>query len=264
MNPEYKEALVDLLYQLADDDLLVSYRGSEWLGLVPHIEEDVAYSSITQNIMGHAAMYYQLLEEIGVGKVDDLAQLRPAKERKNAIILELANGTGHWLYNEPRYDWAFTVVRNFFYETIKKIKIDSLKNSTYTPLAQMAIKIDTEALYHLMHWRTWFQQLITAGGEAETRMKAAVEKVWKEIGGVLSLGPNKEKIASQNLIESEKILKERFLVEIKGQLAKLGLELPGEPGMESGDGRAGVHTTDLENAILTLSEVYSINPAVPW
>ncbi len=264
MKPQYKEEVIELLYQLADDDLLVSYRGSEWLGLVPHIEEDVAYSSITQNTMGHANIYYSLLEELGEGKVDDLAHLRPAGERKNAIILEEKNGPGHWLYGEPRYDWAFTVVRNYFYEAIKKRKIDSLKQSSYEPLRQVAVKIDTEIPYHLMHWRTWFEQLVRAGGEAEERMKAAVARVWEDIGGVLSLGPNEEKIVEAGLIESEAVLKERFLEDINKKFTELGLKMPGEPGMKKGDGRAGVHTEDLEEALAQLSEVYALNPAVPW
>ncbi|MBA4537520.1 phenylacetate-CoA oxygenase subunit PaaC [Bacillus aquiflavi] len=264
MNIEYKEILVDLLYQLADDDLLVSYRGSEWLGLVPHIEEDVAYSSIAQNVMGHASMFYQLLEELGEGKVDDLAHLRSAAERKNAILLEEVNGTGHWLYDEPCYDWGFTVVRNYFYELIKKEKINSLKKSSYMPLAQVAVKVDGEALYHLMHWRTWFQQLVSAEGEARDRMKKAITKVWKDIGGVLSLGPKRDDIVAAGLIESESVLKERFISELKEEFKKLNLDFPGEPKMERGDGRAGIHTDDLHQAIALLSEVYNINPAVPW
>ena len=92
LSPEYKEAAMNLLFQLADDDFLVSYRGSEWLGLAPHIEEDVASSSISQDTMGHAAMYYTLLEELGAGKADDLAHLRPAQERKNSVLAERVNG----------------------------------------------------------------------------------------------------------------------------------------------------------------------------
>ena len=72
MSAEYKEAITSLLFQLADDDFLYAFRGSEWLGLAPHIEEDVASSSISQDSMGHAAMYYKLLEDLGVGKADDL------------------------------------------------------------------------------------------------------------------------------------------------------------------------------------------------
>ncbi|WP_420812925.1 Phenylacetic acid catabolic protein, partial [Peribacillus acanthi] len=60
-----KLPLIELLYQLADDDFILAYRGSEWLGLAPHIEEDVAYSSINQDTMGHAVMFYRLLEELG-------------------------------------------------------------------------------------------------------------------------------------------------------------------------------------------------------
>lgn len=263
-NAEYKKSLIDLLYQLADDDFLISFRGSEWLGLVPHIEEDVAYSSITQNTMGHAAIYYQLLEEIGEGKVDDLAHGRAAEVRKNAILLEEVNGPGHWLYQEPKYDWAFTVVRNYFYEVMKKHKIDSLKNSSYEPLAQVAIKVQSETIYHLMHWRTWFCQLISAQGEAKDRMKAAIDKAWKDVGGLLSLGPNKEAMVKGGLIESEDVLKERFVAVIKDTFGHLNLEYPGNPGMERGDGRAGTHTNDLKAAIDTLAEVYNLNAAVPW
>ncbi|EKN63523.1 phenylacetate-CoA oxygenase subunit PaaC [Schinkia azotoformans] len=263
-NVEYKKVLVDLLYQLADDDFLHSFRGSEWLGLVPHIEEDVAYSSIAQNTMGHAAIYYELLEEIGEGKSDDLAHGRSDAVRKNAILLEEVNGPGGWLYEEPKYDWAFTVVRNYFYEVMKKHKIESLKTSSYEPLAQVAIKVQSETIYHLMHWRTWFYQLVSAEGEARDRMKAAIEKAWRDVGGLLSLGPNREAMVNTGLIDGEEVLKERFVAVVKDAFEHLNLEYPGEPGMERGDGRTGVHTADLKEAINTLAEVYNLNPAVSW
>jgi len=266
LNENTKKLLIELLYQLADDDLLISYRGSEWLGLVPHIEEDVAYSSIVQNTMGHAKIYYELLEELGEGKADDLAHARPAEERKNAILLEEVNGEGHWLYQDPKYDWGFTVVRNYFYEIAKKIKIDSLKNSAYEPLAQVAVKIDSEAMYHKMHWRTWFYELVKAGDKANAkqRMVDAVQKAWKDVGGLLSLGPNGKAISDAGLIASEDVLREKFIAEVKEVFNELGLEYPGEPGMERGDGRAGTHTPDLKEALDQLAEVYNIDPAVPW
>ena len=97
MSAEYKEAITSLLFQLADDDFLYAFRGSEWLGLAPHIEEDVASSSISQDSMGHAAMYYKLLEDLGVGKADDLAHLRPAQDRRNSILTERVNGEGYYM-----------------------------------------------------------------------------------------------------------------------------------------------------------------------
>ncbi|HHP3706416.1 TPA: Phenylacetic acid catabolic protein, partial [Shigella sonnei] len=91
-NQEYVQALADLLFQLADDDFILAYRGSEWLGLAPHIEEDVAFSSMSQDMMGHAVMFYEMLEALGLGKADDIAQLREAKDFRNAILVERKNG----------------------------------------------------------------------------------------------------------------------------------------------------------------------------
>ena len=262
-HPEYKEALVELLFQLADDDFILSYRGSEWLGLAPHIEEDIAFSSINQDTMGHAAMYYQLLEDIGIGKADDLAHQRPSSERRNAVLLEEVNGPGHYLH-EPRYDWAFAVVRHYFYTQAKKVRIDSLKHSSYEPLAQVAVKINMELYYHLMHWRTWFIQLTNAQGEARERMKNAVAKVFEDFGGVLTLGAKGDRMVEFGLIESEETLKQRWAQAMKPIFEEVNLDLPSEFGMKRGNGRNGEHTADLDEAIMTLSEVYRLDPLTAW
>lgn len=262
-NNEYKRVLSELLYQLADDDFILSYRGSEWLGLAPHIEEDVAYSSITQNMMGHAFMYYQLLTELGEGDVDQLAHLRPPEKRRNAILLEEVNGPGTYLH-EPKYDWAFAVVRHYFYDLYKDMKLESLKNSSYEPLATLAIKIRMEQYYHLLHWRTWFYQLISAGGEAKTKMMAEIFRVWEDFAGVLSLGPMKSKMVEFALIDSEEQLKAMFLQKIEQIFRELELPKLPEPGMKKGDGRSGFHSDDLTSALATLSEVYRTDPKAIW
>ncbi|MFD1019200.1 1,2-phenylacetyl-CoA epoxidase subunit PaaC [Thalassobacillus hwangdonensis] len=261
-NKAYKEAVTELLYQLADDDFIHAFRGSEWLGLAPHIEEDVASSSISQDTMGHATMYYQLLEDLGEGDSDELAHGRKPEQRKNAIILEEVNGPGNYL-KEPDFDWAFAVVRQYFYAQSKKIRIDSLKNSSYQPLADVAVKVNMELYYHLMHWRTWFSQLVNGKGEAPERMKKAIEKVCKDFDGVLTLGPNAEVMASHGLIEEEKVLKQRWENEMENVFASLGISLP-ELGMERGNGRKGEHTKDLDGALATLGEVYLSDPAATW
>ncbi|MGD6818257.1 1,2-phenylacetyl-CoA epoxidase subunit PaaC [Metabacillus sp. 113a] len=262
-NEAYFKALSDLLFQLADDDFIVSYRGSEWLGLAPHIEEDIAFSSISQDTMGHAAIYYQLLEQLGAGEADELAHGRPAENRKNAIILEEVNGPGTYL-EEPRYDWAFAVVRNYFYDLYKKIKLESLKNSSYEPLAHAAVKINMEQYYHLLHWETWFRQLTLSGGDARSRMEAAIEKVWLDFEGVLTLGANGAAMSSYGLIEGEDLLKQRFYSKVKLIFEQVQLPEPKPCSMKSGNGRHGEHTEDLEKALDVLSEVYRSDPKAVW
>ncbi|WAA09990.1 1,2-phenylacetyl-CoA epoxidase subunit PaaC [Fervidibacillus albus] len=262
-NNNYSDVLVELLYQLADDDFILAFRGSEWLGLAPHIEEDVAFSSITQNMMGHAYMYYQLLEQLGEGSVDELAHGRMGPQRKNAVLLEKANGTGTYL-KSPKFDWAYTVVRHYFYDLNKKIKLDSLSNSSYEPLRQAAVNIRKEQFYHLVHWETWFKQLIEAGGEAKTRMIAAVENVWTDFYDVLSLGPQGEEMANFQLIDKEKAMKGKFIAMLEELFQKL--QLPSLPNLVETrlNGRKGEHTDELEKALATLTEVYKQAPASTW
>ncbi|RSD21121.1 1,2-phenylacetyl-CoA epoxidase subunit PaaC [Mesobacillus subterraneus] len=262
-NGAYRDAATELLFQLADDDFILAYRGSEWLGLAPHIEEDVAFSSISQDTMGHAAMFYQLLHGLGAGDPDHLAHARPAAERKNAVLLELVNGPGTYL-TEPHYDWAFAVVRNYFYAQAKKVRIEALKNSSYQPLAEAAVKVNMELYYHLLHWKTWFTQLLSAGGEAKTRMAAAMEKVFEELDGLFSYGAQGEEFTKHKLIDSEDALKARWLQLMSPVFESLDLKMPEKFAMKSGNGRNGEHTEDLQTALDTLGEVYLFDPAASW
>ncbi len=262
-NQEYKKAVVDLLLQLADDDFLFSYRGSEWLGLAPHIEEDVASSSISQDSMGHAAMYYKLLEELGAGKADDLAHARPANERKNCILVERVNGPGNYM-EDPRYDWAYAVVRNYFYTLAKKVKIQSLKQSDYQPLADVAVKVEMEIHYHLLHWKTWFVQLLSSTEEAKKRMTQAIEKVMDDFSDVFSFGNHAGHIHAYGLIEKESVLIERWTTVIEKELDMIQVSLPKTNIVSSKNGRNGEHSAELLEALEILGEVYHQDPLAAW
>lgn len=262
LSADYKEAVINLLFQLADDDFLMSYRGSEWLGLAPHIEEDVASSSISQDTMGHAAMYYMLLEELGAGNRDELAHVRPAAERKNSILTERVNGEGYYM-ETPSYDWAYAVVRNFFYTQAKKVKIESLRGSSYAPLAEAAVKVNMELYYHLLHWKTWFVQLLNSTDTAKKKMNDAIEWVMKDFGDIFSYGEHKTAIEGSGLIATEVELKEKWILNMTPIFESLNMEVPVIPKTDE-NGRNGEHSEDLTEALSTLSEVYRLDPAAAW
>ncbi|MDN4608247.1 1,2-phenylacetyl-CoA epoxidase subunit PaaC [Sporosarcina highlanderae] len=260
---ENKEAITSLLFQLADDDFLYAYRGSEWLGLAPHIEEDVASSSISQDSMGHAAMYYKLLEELGVGNADDLAHLRPAHERRNSILTERVNGEGFYM-ETPNYDWAYQVVRSYFYTQAKKVKVDSLCQSSYKPVAEVAVKVKMELYYHRLHWETWFKQLLSSTDVAKKKMNEAITRVMDDFGDMFSFGIQKQAIEKYKLIDSEEKLKENWLASIEPVFAALQMTVPTIPETLANNGRNGEHTVDLDEALRTLSEVYKVDPVASW
>lgn len=264
LRPEYRQALVELLYQLADDDLTMGHRDSEWLGLAPHIEEDVAFASIAQDEVGHAAIYYRLLEELGEGKADDLAHLRPAGARRNAVLLERPNGTGTYLV-EPHFDWAFAVVRHYLYDLFDAVRLEALVQSSYAPLAQVAAKIRREERYHLLHHETWLRRLARGGEEAGRRLEAALRQAWAEAGGLFDLGPQAEAIRAEGLLPAtgEELLA-RWTARAQAAFAAAGLAWPGALPPAPLNGRAGQHSEDLPALLETLSEVYRLEPAAQW
>ena len=143
-DPEYRKALVELLYQLADDELCLGHRDSEWLGVAPDIEGDVAFSSIAQDEVGHAVFHLERLHELGEPDPDFLAFSRGPTERRNAVLVERPNG-----------DWAQTILRHFLYDVFDDVRAESLLASSYRPLAQGMAKIRREEYYHLLHLKMW-------------------------------------------------------------------------------------------------------------
>lgn len=157
------------LLTLADDELILGWRDSEWTGIAPTLEEDVAFSSIAQNEIGHARALYELAAaELGTD-ADALAFDRAPDEYRCAPLVEL-----HLL------EWAHTIARRYLYEEADRVRIGALMRSGDTELAGLAAKIDREETYHRMHAEMWAARL-----RNEPRFRAAVEELWPYALGVL-------------------------------------------------------------------------------
>lgn len=156
------------LLAIADDELFLGWRESEWTGIAPMLEEDVAFSSIAQNEIGHARALYQLLVG-GDGEADALAFDRPLAEYRCAPLVEL-----HLL------DWAHTIARRWLYETADEIRIAALKDDSDPAVAGLAAKIDREEAYHRMHAAMWHDRL-----RDEPRFRDAAEELWPYALGML-------------------------------------------------------------------------------
>jgi ring-1,2-phenylacetyl-CoA epoxidase subunit PaaC len=164
----------DLLLAIADDELVLGWRNSEWTGIAPFLEEDVAFSSIAQGEIGHARAFYELAAaELGTS-ADALAFDRSADEYRCAPLVEF------------RFvpDWARTIARHYLYETADAIRIAGLKQSDWDELAGLAAKIEREEVYHLMHARMWADRL-AASPDGQRRFEDAVVELWPYALGLL-------------------------------------------------------------------------------
>ncbi len=176
------------LLSIADDELFLGWRESEWTGIAPMLEEDVAFSSIAQNEIGHARALYQLL--VGEdGDADALAFDRPLDEYRCAPLVELR-----------LLDWAHTIARRWLYETADEIRIAELKSDTDPAVAGLAAKIDREETYHRMHAAMWHDRL-----KDEQRFKDAVEELWPYALGVLEPELRGELVQRVGLAEVEAV-----------------------------------------------------------
>ena len=172
------------LLELADDELILGWRESEWTGIAPMLEEDVAFSSIAQNEIGHARAAYQLL--VGPeGDADALAFDRKLEEYRCAPLVELR-----------LLDWAHTIARRWLYETADEIRITALKDDP--DAGGLAAKIDREEAYHRMHAEMWHARL-----QDEQRFKKAVTELWPYALGVLPTELRDELVARVGLPEGD-------------------------------------------------------------
>jgi ring-1,2-phenylacetyl-CoA epoxidase subunit PaaC len=137
-----------LLLEIADDELILGWRDSEWTGIAPLLEEDVAFSSIAQNEIGHARALYELVaRERGI-TADELAFDRDPADYRCAQIVELR-----------LLDWEKAIARHVLYETADARRLERLKASDDAEIAGLAAKIDREEIYHRMHAQMWHDRL---------------------------------------------------------------------------------------------------------
>jgi ring-1,2-phenylacetyl-CoA epoxidase subunit PaaC len=155
----------ELLLGLADDELVLGWRDSEWTGIAPMLEEDVAFSSIAQNEIGHARALYQLLGD----DPDALAFDRPLDEYRCAPLVELR-----------LLDWARTIARRWLYEVADEIRIAALMEDGDPAVSGLAAKINREEAYHRMHAEMWHERL-----RETPQFRAAVEELWPYAVGLL-------------------------------------------------------------------------------
>jgi ring-1,2-phenylacetyl-CoA epoxidase subunit PaaC len=172
------------LLGLADDELVIGWRDSEWTGIAPMLEEDVAFSSIAQNEIGHARAVYELL--VGPeADADALAFDRSLEEYRCSPLVEL-----------QLLEWAHTIARRWLYEVADEIRITTLKDDSDPTVAGLAAKIDREEAYHRMHAEMWYERL----GD-ESRFRQAVEELWPYALGVLPAELRGELVSRVGLAE---------------------------------------------------------------
>lgn len=233
------KGLIARLLSLADDELILGHRDSEWTGHAPILEEDIAFSNIAQDEMGHALVWYTILhEQLDQPHPDRLAFWRSAHEFRNATFVEL-----------PKGDWAVTVVRQYLFDVYEQVRNAALAQCSYQPIVDAVNKISREEVYHLMHSKGWVLRLGDATEESHRRMQAALDQLWPHALGLFEPIEHDEDLSARlNSVKSA------WLDVVTPALIRATLVIPQNATPVFG-GRRGQHTSHLTDLLSEMQKV---------
>jgi len=246
--------LKELLYKVADDLLILGHRNSEWTGIGPLLEEDIAFSSMAQDKIGQSLALYELLHQLGEPEPDTVAFLRPAEKFHCCHLVELPIG-----------EYQFSLVRHFLFDHALYLRFEELCQCSYEPLALICRKLVGEQRYHVMHADSFIKKL---GSTTETgifRMQKALEQAIPYALGIFEESPHEQELIELGLFSGEKQLYQRWRTEIEHIIESTQLKLPDLDKIKAETGgRTGVHTEYLKPLLDEMAEVIKLDPDASW
>jgi ring-1,2-phenylacetyl-CoA epoxidase subunit PaaC len=247
-------ALKELLYKMADDQLILGHRNSEWTGMGPLLEEDIAFSSMAQDKIGHSLAIFSMLQQLGESDPDTVAFTRNANQFHNCLLVEL-----------PNQEYDFSLIRHFLFDTAEALRVQALMNSSYEPLAQLATKIRGELRYHTLHANTWIKKLGSATPESIQRLQQSLDYAMPYALGIFEESPYENEIITSGFFEGEITLKEKWLAKIQAVLSQTQLIMPDVKLLTPVlGGRIGKHSEHLQPLLDEMSEVFRTDPGAEW
>ena len=249
-----KQVLIDYTLHLADDSLILGQRNAEWCGHGPVLEQDIAITNISLDLIGQARNFYQYAATlIGDHATEDsLAYLRKEEEFKNCLLVE-----------QPKGDWAQTILRQFFFSQYQFLLFQQLQNSKDEQLAAIAEKSLKEVTYHLRWSSEWVIRFGDGTDESHQRMIKAIDELWKYTDELFSATNYELQVASDGAGIDVSKLKEQWLAKVKEIFSEATLPIPGKTFVQGG-GKEGRHTEHLGYILTELQYMQRTYPGCDW
>ncbi len=243
------KAIFTYTLHLADNSLILAQRNAEWCGHGPVLEQDIAITNISLDLLGQARSFFQYAAELKGGNAteDSLAYLRVETEYLNCLLLEL-----------PKGDWAQTILRQFFFSCYQHLLFKQLSAFNDDRISAIAAKSLKETSYHLRWSGEWVVRLGDGTSESRKRMEKAIAELWRYTGEMF-LPADFESELQVPLTQIQKDWKEQ-VVQV---LAEAGLSIPAETHMQIG-GKTGNHTEHLGYILTDLQYLQRTYPGVEW
>lgn len=250
-----KDDIFEFCLRLGDDCLILGQRLSEWCGHAPILEEDIALTNISLDLLGQAISLYRYASELeGNGRTeDDYAYFRNSLEFKNSKLVEQPNG-----------DFANTILRQFFFDSYSYFLYDELKNSSDSNLSAIANKSLKEIKYHLRHSSEWVIRLGDGTEESYNRMIKALDELWRFTGELFEMDDLCKRLSDNGLTPELTAVYQKWIDYINNVFARATLPLPSKDVFMQTGGRNGSHTEHLDYILAVMQILPRSFPQAKW
>ncbi len=245
-----------LVLSLGDDELMIGHRHSHWTGVAPTLEEDLAFSSLAQDEIGHAAIWYGVAEELTGQDEDTIAFGRQPEEYRHANLLEQEPG-----------DWAYTIARQHVYDLFDHLRLEMLADSGDATIAGVVGPILREERIHRAHARAWLRRLSDGPADGLALVVEGARRVLSQVGGLFETLPWEEELVKDGTLPGlVSSLYQPFVARLTEEYTEFGmadaldaLDVAGGLG-----GRQGTHTAVFEPMWDEMTALFREHPGATW
>ena len=245
-----QKILVTKLLAMADDELILAHRNSEWTGHAPILEEDIAFANIAQDELGHATLWYEIVRDLTGDDPDQLVFFRDAAAYRNTPFVEL-----------PKGDWAFSMVRQYLFDAYEMVALPHLMQSQFKPMVDAAAKIRTEEIYHLRHTTTWLKRLGLGTEESHNRTQNALNELWPYALHLFVPVAGENELVEAGVVPDAAALQKEWSSLVRPFLSSCNLVIPADT---HAPGDRFHHTDYLSELLDEMQSVARLDPQAVW
>lgn len=249
-----KESLIKYVLRLADNNLILGQRLSEWCGHAPELEIDIALTNIALDLIGQSRNLYQYAAELeGKGRTeDDLAYLRDCEAYCNVLLVE-----------QPNEDFAYTIARQFFFDVFNYLIYRELVNSKDEQIAAIAEKSLKEINYHIRFSSEWLIRLGDGTELSHEKMQTAVDDLWDYIGEMTMADALDNEMLAAGIGADLNKIKPLYFQKVKEIISEATLSIPTDEPFQKG-GKTGKHSEHLGHVLTELQWMQRTYPGAEW
>ena len=248
------EALFNYTLRLGDDSLILGQRLAEWCGHGPILEEDIAITNISLDLIGQATnlLNYAALIENKDRNADNIAFLRLEKEYCNILLVEQLNG-----------DFGDTMMRQFLFDAFRKPLFEMLQFSKDKQLAAIAEKSLKETKYHLKHSSEWIIRLGDGTEESHQRIQNSLTNLWRYTDELFFIDESDTLLSGLGIIPDFSKIKEVWYANVTAVFEQATLQIPSNNWQFEG-GRKGRHSEHMGYLLTELQYMQRAYPDMEW